>query len=170
MRIARILDSGRKRRSADLTPMVQALFFLVRDLGAASSLRSSCLIRTDVASSKERGSSILYICICIYVYVRSSCGRSPQERISRPEGPIQVFSSAVVLANRPISGANRVLARHTGFGSARCRLKTWLKPVSWNARPSCSVDEGSNISPSPGMLWKAWWRSSQAQSPEAFRS
>ena len=33
MRIARILDSGRKRRSADLTPMVQALFFLVRDLG-----------------------------------------------------------------------------------------------------------------------------------------
>ena len=33
MRIARILDSGRKRRSADLTPMVQALFFLVPDLG-----------------------------------------------------------------------------------------------------------------------------------------
>jgi hypothetical protein len=33
MRIARILGSGRKRRSADLTPMVQALFFLVRDLG-----------------------------------------------------------------------------------------------------------------------------------------
>src|SRR5882724_7409443 len=32
MRIARILHSGRKRRSADLTPMVQALFFLVRDL------------------------------------------------------------------------------------------------------------------------------------------
>ena len=33
MRIARILGSERKRRSADLTPMVQALFFLVRDLG-----------------------------------------------------------------------------------------------------------------------------------------
>src|SRR2546422_761788 len=33
MRIARILGSGRKRRSADLTPTVQALFFLVRDLG-----------------------------------------------------------------------------------------------------------------------------------------
>jgi hypothetical protein len=33
MSIARILDSGRKRRSADLTAMVQALFFLGGDLG-----------------------------------------------------------------------------------------------------------------------------------------
>ena len=73
--------------------------------GAAPWLRSSCLFRTDVASSKERGSSIL-------IYMRSSCGRSPQERISRPVVPSGSSLPAVVLANRTISGADRVLAKH----------------------------------------------------------
>src|SRR6266704_1034450 len=51
--------------------------------------------------------------------MRSSCGRSPQERISRPVVPSGSSLQAVVLANRPISGADRVLAKHS-CGSMPC--------------------------------------------------
>ena len=84
MRIARILDSRRKRRSADLTPMVQALFFLVRDLGG-------CIIVTIELLNPHQCSVVQrtrFLHPYMYaIYMRSSCGRSPQERISRPAVP-----------------------------------------------------------------------------------
>src|SRR5437899_12651889 len=90
MRIARILGSGRKRRSADLTPMVQALFFLVRDLGG-------CIIVTIELLNPHQCRVVQRARFLhpLYIYMRSSCGRSPQERISCPVGgPIPVFSSS----------------------------------------------------------------------------
>src|SRR5258705_13070390 len=45
--------------------------------------------------------------------MRSSCRRSPQERISRPVVPSGSSLQAVAPANRPISGADRVLAKHS---------------------------------------------------------
>ena len=60
MRIARILGSGRKRRSADLTPMVQALFFLVRDLGGCIIVTIELLNPHQRRGREKRpGSSIL---------------------------------------------------------------------------------------------------------------
>src|SRR5258708_40024514 len=58
---------------------------------AASSLRSSCLIRTDVASSKERGSSIatLYMTYAIYAQLARAF---PAGENFAPCGPIQVFA------------------------------------------------------------------------------
>src|SRR6266480_1106132 len=36
----------------------------------------------------------------------------------------------------------------------KCRLRTWLKQQSLNARRSCATGEDSNTSPSPGTAWK----------------
>src|SRR5713101_7913194 len=95
IRIARILDSGRKR-------------FLVRDL-------EGCIVVTIELLNPHRCSVVQrtrFLHPYILRYMRSSCGRSPQERISRPVVPSASSLQAVVLANRTISGADRVLAKH----------------------------------------------------------
>jgi len=104
MRIARILHSGRKRRSADLTPIVQALFFLVPDL-------AGCIIVTiellnphqcSIGPRREVPPS-LYLC--------AARAGVPLRRKFRPVVPSRSSLQAVVSANRPISGADRVLAK-----------------------------------------------------------
>jgi len=70
--------------------------------------------------------------------MRSSCGRSPQERISRPVAPSGSSLQAVVLANRPISGADRVLAKHsTCFQKASCAFATSDSSPTAAAPRSC---------------------------------
>src|SRR5882672_5935054 len=93
MRIARILDSGRKRRSADLTPMVQALFFLVPDLAGCIIVTIELLkIRTNVASAQ--GARFLH------PYIYAQLVRAFPSEIS-PCGPIQVFSSSCRVRESP---------------------------------------------------------------------
>jgi hypothetical protein len=98
IRIARILDSGRKRRSADLTPMVQALFFLVRDL-------EGCIIVTIELLNPHRCGVVqrtrfpsIYMIYAIYAQLVRAF---PAGENFAPCGPIQVFSSSCLASESP---------------------------------------------------------------------
>ena len=105
MKIVRILYSGRKRRSADLTPMVQALFFLVGDLGGCIIVTIE-LLNPHQCSVVQRARFLYpYIYAELMIYMRSSCGRSPQERTVVPaKSPVWRRSGFVVSPHAHESG------------------------------------------------------------------
>jgi len=127
------LGSGRKRRRRPHS-MVQALFFSCATWGVTSSLRSSCLIRTNVESSKERGSSILYICIYAQLVRVFPAGEN-----FAPVGPIQVFSSSCPrqrIARFPVR--IRVLAKLQHLLPKRLRAHSQLRILATADAPrSC---------------------------------
>src|SRR5882724_1105865 len=73
--------------------------------------------------------------------MRSSCGCSPQERISRPVGPIQVFSSSCRASESPDFRCGLEFWRSTAPASKRLRAHSQLRiprqPPSATLLPFC---------------------------------